>query len=86
MSEKDLKWFPIQGIPFLLDLDKYQRNEHGLSIYLNSEYNTGKILSIHFAECEVFREMGMNLKPGSGMKRISKKIFLILLTTFFVWL
>ena len=62
MSEKYLKWFPIGGIPFPLDLENYLRDENGLTIYLNSEDHTDKILSIQFAECEAFREIGDEFK------------------------
>jgi hypothetical protein len=62
MSEKYLKWFPIDNIPFPLDLKKYQKDEDGLTIYLNSEDHLDKVLSIYFDEYEAFNETGDEFK------------------------
>ena len=62
MSEKYLKWFPIEGIPFPLDLEELCKNEYGLSILLNSEDISGKFLHIHFSECEAINEIAEEFK------------------------
>jgi hypothetical protein len=62
MAEKYLKWFPIDNIPFPLDLEKYQKDEGGLTIHLNSEDHADKILSIQFTECEAFCEISDEFK------------------------
>ena len=62
MPEKYLKWFPIDNIPFPLDLEQLQKDEEGLAIFLNSEDHADKILSIRFTECEAFHEIGDEFK------------------------
>jgi hypothetical protein len=57
MSEKYLKWYPIEAIPFLLDLEELRRDQNGLSILLNSEDHMDKFLHIQFSECEALREI-----------------------------
>ncbi|KAF5438006.1 hypothetical protein C5S35_01165 [Candidatus Methanophagaceae archaeon] len=62
MSEKYLKWFPIEGIPFPLDLEELCKNEYGLSILLNSEDKSDQFLHIHFSECEAINEIADEFK------------------------
>ena len=62
LGEIYLKWFPIDGIPFHLDLEELCKNEHGLSILLNSEDKSGKFLHIHFSECEAINEIAEEFK------------------------
>jgi len=57
MSEKYLKWFPIDTIPFPLDLEELRRDQNGLSILLNSENHVDKFLHFQFSECEALREI-----------------------------
>ena len=62
MAEIYRKWSPIDDLPFPLDLDEFCKNENGLSIFLNSEDHTEKILHIHFSVYESFREIGEEFK------------------------
>jgi hypothetical protein len=62
MSEKYLKWFPIDGIPFPLDLEELRKNEHGLSILFNCEDQMDKFLHIRFSNYEAMREIGEEFK------------------------
>jgi len=62
MTEKYLKWFPIEGIPFPLDLDELCRNRNGIRIILDSEDHSSQFLCIHFSECEAMREINDEFK------------------------
>jgi hypothetical protein len=62
LGEIYLKWFPIEGIPFPLDLEELRKNEHGLSILLNSEDHSDQFLQIHFSECEAIKEIADEFK------------------------
>lgn len=62
MGEKYLKWFPIEDIPFPLDIEELRKNDHGLSILLNSEDHTDKFIHIRFSDYEALREMGEEFK------------------------
>jgi hypothetical protein len=62
MNERYLKWLPVDDIPFPLDLEELRKNEHGLSILLNSEDHSDKFLHIHFSECEAINEIAEEFK------------------------
>ena len=62
MSEKYLKWCPIDGVPFPLDLEELRKNEHGLNILLHSEDKSDQFLQIHFSECEAIKEIADEFK------------------------
>jgi len=62
LGEIYLKWFPIEGIPFPLDLEEFRKDEHGLSILLNSEDHSDQYLQIHFSKCEAIKEIADEFK------------------------
>ena len=62
MSEKYIKWVPIEPVPFPLDLENLHKDDKGLSILLNSEDHTDKFLHIRFSDYEALREMGEEFK------------------------
>ena len=62
MTEKYIKWLPINGIPLPLDLEELCKNEHGLTLLLNSEDHSDQFLHLHFSECEAIKEIGDEFK------------------------